>query len=46
MFLYAICDNIKDSDDGCFELHKNQPTNTDLVCLDCDIERNDGKEEE
>jgi len=46
MFLCAICDNIKDSDDGCVELNKKDPKNTDLVCNDCDIERENGKEEE
>ena len=39
MFLCAICDNIKDSDEGCAEFIKDHPTDFRLVCNDCDIER-------
>ena len=39
MFLCAICDNIKDSDDGCHELIKDSRTDFRLVCEDCQIER-------
>ena len=40
IFRCSICDEMKDSDDGCVERLKGHPTNSDLVCLDCDIERN------
>lgn len=39
MFLCAICDQIKDSDDGGEEFKPGHPTDFSMICEECATER-------